>query len=186
MPIVVIQHMPPLFTRLLAARLNQNSALTIREGSAGEILKPGDAWIAPGDFHMCVERKETWAQLALNQGPPENYCRPAVDPMFRSVAKVFGANVLAVVLTGMGCDGSSGAVHIHEKGGQILAQDEASSVVWGMPGQLVAAGLADAIYPIADMAREIGRRVAMHRSSSAIAPQLSAPQFKKGPLTQRQ
>jgi two-component system chemotaxis response regulator CheB len=169
-PIVITQHMPPLFTRLLAGRLNSRSGLTIREGVAGEILRPGEAWIAPGDFHMTVERKGATVVLALDQNQPENYCRPAVDPMFRSVAKVFGASALAVVLTGMGCDGTNGAQHIKERGGQVLVQDQASSIVWGMPGQVVASGLADATYPLSSMAAEIGRRVAMKRNSPSVAP----------------
>jgi two-component system, chemotaxis family, protein-glutamate methylesterase/glutaminase len=185
-PVVIVQHMPPVFTRLLASRLNENSALTIREAAGGEILSPGEAWIAPGDFHMTVERKDTSVRIALNQDPPENFCRPAVDPLFRSVAKVFGPNVLAVVLTGMGSDGSSGATHIRERGGQILVQDEASSVVWGMPGQIAAAGLADAVYSITDMGREIDRRVAMHRRAAANVPLVSTGTVKKGELPQRQ
>jgi two-component system chemotaxis response regulator CheB len=185
-PIVIVQHMPPVFTRLLASRLNGRSELTIREGVAGEILRPGEAWIAPGDYHMTVERRGTSVLLAMNQGPPENSCRPAVDPMFRSAAKVFGANVLAVVLTGMGCDGSHGAQHIREKGGHILVQDEASSVVWGMPGQIAAAGLADATYPLSSMAAEIGRRVAMKRASVYGDSRQSPVESRKSELPQRQ
>jgi two-component system chemotaxis response regulator CheB len=172
-PILIVQHMPPLFTRLLAGRLNQRSGLTIREGAAGEVLRAGEAWIAPGDFHMTVEKKGAAVVLALNQNQPENYCRPAVDPMFRSVAKLFGASALAVVLTGMGCDGTNGAQHIKERGGQVLVQDQASSIVWGMPGQIVSSGLADAIYPLSSMAGEISRRVAMKRNPVSGAPQPS-------------
>ena len=172
-PVVIVQHMPPLFTRLLAERLDSRSPLSVREGKNGQALEPGQIWIAPGNFHMTVERHGTSLQLVTNQDPPENSCRPAVDPLFRSVARVFGANVLAVVLTGMGCDGALGAQHIRQAGGQIFIQDEASSVVWGMPGQVAAAGLADKIYPITFMAREIVRRVAMRRSSfTASAPGL--------------
>jgi two-component system, chemotaxis family, protein-glutamate methylesterase/glutaminase len=185
-PIVIVQHMPPLFTRLLAGRLNSGSGLTIREGVAGEILRPGEAWIAPGDFHMTVEKKGVSAVLALNQDQPENFCRPAVDPMFRSVAKVFGASALAVVLTGMGSDGTNGAQHIKEKGGQVLAQDRASSVVWGMPGQIVASGLADATYPLGAMAAEIGRRVAMKRNSSVGAGLPGSADTRKLVTPQRQ
>jgi two-component system, chemotaxis family, protein-glutamate methylesterase/glutaminase len=162
-PVIIVQHMPPLFTRLLADRLNSQSSLTIQEGTPGAILKPGEAWIAPGDFHMTVERQGTAVRLAMSQNPPENSCRPAVDPMFRSVAKTFGPNVLGVVLTGMGSDGVIGAQHIRERGGQILVQDEASSVVWGMPGQVSAAGLADGTYPLGQIAGEIVRRVAQQR-----------------------
>jgi two-component system chemotaxis response regulator CheB len=184
-PIVIVQHMPPLFTRLLAGRLNQRSGLTIREGVAGEILRAGEAWIAPGDFHMTVEKKGTNVVLALNQNQPENYCRPSVDPMFRSVAKAFGASALAVVLTGMGGDGTNGARHIREKGGQVLVQDEASSIVWGMPGQIATAGLADGIYPLGSMAAEIGRRVAMKRSSPAGVSRPDAADARVAAVPQR-
>jgi two-component system chemotaxis response regulator CheB len=162
-PIVVVQHMPPLFTRLLSERLNKTSGLTIQEGVKGQKLESSHAWIAPGDFHMVLERREGSVRLALNQDPPENSCRPAVDVLFRSVAKTFGANVLAVVLTGMGSDGVRGCEVIREHGGQILVQDEASSVVWGMPGQVVAAGCADGIFSLDAIAQEIERRVRAHR-----------------------
>ena len=167
-PIVIVQHMPPVFTRLLAARLNERSPLTVREGKAGQVLKAGEAWIAPGNYHMAVEKHGTSVWLVTNQDPAENSCRPAVDPLFRSVAKVYGANVLSVVLTGMGSDGVIGAQHIRERGGQVLVQDEKSSVVWGMPGQVAAAGLADGIYPLSAMSGEIIRRVAMRKTSSAV------------------
>jgi two-component system chemotaxis response regulator CheB len=184
-PIVIVQHMPPLFTRLLAGRLDQRSGLNVREGVDGEVLKPGDVRIAPGDFHMIVEKKGGALVLALNQNAPENYCRPAVDPLFRSVANACGASVLAVVLTGMGSDGSSGAQYIREKGGQILVQDQASSIVWGMPGQIATAGLADGTYALKSMAAEICRRVALKRDlpagasrrpSTAEAGKIPAPQ----------
>jgi two-component system, chemotaxis family, protein-glutamate methylesterase/glutaminase len=184
-PIVIVQHMPALFTRLLAGRLNQKSAVNVREGVGGEILKPGDAWIAPGDFHMTVEKKGGAMMLALNQSAPENYCRPAVDPMFRSVANAFGASALAVVLTGMGSDGTSGAQLIHEKGGQVLVQDQASSIVWGMPGQVAAAGLADGTFALKSMAAEICRRVALKRSSPSGAARPGAAEAGKGAVPQR-
>ena len=147
-PIVVVQHMPPIFTRLLAERLASRSAIPVEEGSAGVILSPGHAWIAPGNFHMTVARAGVNWRLDLNQEPPENSCRPAVDVLFRSVAAVYGANVLGVVMTGMGSDGVLGAQHIREAGGEVIIQDEASSVVWGMPGLVYASGLADAVYPL--------------------------------------
>jgi two-component system, chemotaxis family, protein-glutamate methylesterase/glutaminase len=165
-PIVIVQHMPPLFTRLLAERLNKQSGFTVREGAAGQVLEPGEAWIAPGDHHMVVERCGASVRLALNQDAPENSCRPAVDVLFRSVAKTFGANALAVVLTGMGSDGLRGSQEVREQGGHVLVQDEASSVVWGMPGQVATAGYADAIFPLADMAWEIERRVTSNRGVS--------------------
>jgi two-component system, chemotaxis family, protein-glutamate methylesterase/glutaminase len=172
-PIVIVQHMPPLFTRLLAERLNKQAAIRVYEAEQGSTLEAGRAWIAPGDHHMTVERHGTALHVVLSQGPPENSCRPAVDPLFRSVARTFGANVLAVVLTGMGSDGVAGAQHIRERGGQVYVQDEASSVVWGMPGQVAAAGFADAIYPLKSMVQEIVRRVTKRRAeTAAVSPEL--------------
>lgn len=174
-PVVVVQHMPPLFTRLLAERLNSCSPLQVNEGEAGMPLEPGQVWIAPGNYHMTVTRKGTGAVLSLNQEPPENSCRPAVDVLFRSVAQAYGPNVLAVVMTGMGSDGARGAMHIREAGGGIVVQDEASSIVWGMPGAVVSAGAADKICPLSEMSQEIVRRVT---SSRAHASGLSAGQTR--------
>jgi two-component system chemotaxis response regulator CheB len=170
-PIVIVQHMPPLFTRMLAERLNKQSLIGVHEGEAGKTLEPGHAWIAPGDHHMIVERHGTSVQLAINQAPQENSCRPAVDVLFRSVAAVFGPNALVVVLTGMGSDGVLGSRLVREVGGRVYAQDEATSVVWGMPGQTVAAGWADSIYRLQDMAGEINRHVRASRQTST-APRL--------------
>ncbi|MFZ0797048.1 MAG: chemotaxis response regulator protein-glutamate methylesterase [Terriglobales bacterium] len=166
-PIVVVQHMPPLFTRMLAERLASRSAISVEEGSEGVILLPGHSWIAPGNFHMTVVRAGTNWQLQLNQDPPEHSCRPAVDALFRSVAAVFRANVLGVVMTGMGSDGVLGAQHIREAGGEVIIQDEPSSVVWGMPGLVYAAGQADAVYPLDQLAPEIIRRVLQSRRPHA-------------------
>jgi len=163
-PVVIVQHMPPLFTRLLAERLNSQSQLGVLEGQAGAALGPGQVWIAPGNYHMTVVRKGPRAVLELNQDTPENSCRPAVDVLFRSVAQAYGPNVLAVVMTGMGSDGARGAAHIHEVGGEILVQDESSSVVWGMPGAVVSSGLADRICPLSEISEEIVRRVKASRS----------------------
>jgi two-component system chemotaxis response regulator CheB len=162
-PIVVVQHMPPIFTRLLADRLASRSAIPVEEGSAGAILSPGHAWIAPGNFHMKIKRVGLNWRLDLNQEPPENSCRPAVDVLFRSVAVACGANVLAVVMTGMGADGVLGAQDIRNAGGNVIIQDEASSVVWGMPGLVHASGLDDAAYPLDQLAPEITRRVLQSR-----------------------
>jgi two-component system, chemotaxis family, protein-glutamate methylesterase/glutaminase len=158
-PVVVVQHMPPLFTRLLAERLNSHSRLPVLEAEAGRTLKPGQIWIARGDHHMTVGRKGSGAVLHLNQEPPEHSCRPAVDVLFRSVTEVYGHGVLGVVLTGMGSDGARGAAHIREAGGAILVQDEASSVVWGMPRAVVKAGAADKICPLNEISLEVVRRV---------------------------
>lgn len=163
-PIVIVQHMPAMFTRLLAARLNNLSPLQVEEGREGQKLERGRVWVAPGDYHMTVTRKGTGCVLSLNQDPPENSCRPAADVLFRSLAQAFGENVLGVVLTGMGSDGTRGAAVIREAGGAMLVQDEASAVVWGMPGSIVAAGLADRVCPLNGIAPEILRRVALRRT----------------------
>jgi len=176
-PIVVVQHMPPLFTRLLAERLDRESDIGIHEGVSGGLLQPGHAWIAPGDHHMLLERRGWEVKLALTQEPPENSCRPAVDVLFRSVARVYGPAVLAVVMTGMGSDGVRGSAEVREKGGAVIVQDEASSIVWGMPGQVAAAGLADGIVPLSQLAAEIVRRVkdpAYSSSATAIKRNSSA------------
>lgn len=165
-PIVIVQHMPAEFTRSLADRLNTISAITVREAIAGEPLKAGLALLAPGDKHMVVERSIDQNMLVtLNQGPPENSCRPAADILFRSVAKCYGENVLAIVLTGMGKDGLAGSRVIRAAGGRVVAQDEASSVVWGMPGEVVQAKLADSVLPLKEIASEIIRRVRFGRTS---------------------
>ena len=159
-PIVVVQHMPPMFTQLLAARLDSQAKVRVVEGKAGTLLEPRTVYIAPGDFHMELQRQgTTGVQIVLTQSPPENSCRPAVDVLFRSVARVYANRILGVILTGMGQDGLRGAELIHEAGGRVLAQDEASSVVWGMPGYVVRAGLADRVLPLHGIAAEIVRRV---------------------------
>ncbi|MBZ4193224.1 MAG: chemotaxis response regulator protein-glutamate methylesterase [Candidatus Contendobacter sp.] len=158
-PILIVQHMPPIFTRLLAERLAAQSVLAIAEGTAGDVLRPGQVWLAPGGFHMALERQGTQVRLRLNQDAPENSCRPAVDVLFRSVAEIYRGNTLAVILTGMGNDGLKGCEVIRKAGGQILVQDEASSVVWGMPGFVAKAGLADAQIGLTHLAGEILVRV---------------------------
>jgi len=162
-PTVIVQHMPPLFTRLLAERLNAQSKLPVREAEPGKPVGPGEVWIARGDYHMTVSQRGTGVVLQLNQEAPENSCRPAVDVLFRSVARTYGANVLAVVMTGMGSDGARGAAHIREAGGEILVQDEPTSVVWGMPGAVVSSRLADKIYPLPEISGEIVKRVEASR-----------------------
>lgn len=164
-PIVIVQHMPAEFTRSLADRLNTISAIKVREAIAGEPLLPGVALIAPGDKHMVVERSlDQQLIITLNHGPPENSCRPAADLLFRSVAKSYGENVLAIVLTGMGKDGLAGSRVIRAAGGRVVAQDEASSVVWGMPGEVVHANLADSVLPLNEIALEIVRRTRYGRT----------------------
>lgn len=157
--ILIVQHLPPRFTQYLADRLDSLTSLRVREGKAGRKLAPAEVWIAPGDHHMVVIRHGIDAVVMTNQGPMEQGCRPSVDVLFRSVAKVFGRGVLGVVLTGMGSDGTRGAQAICDAGGKVIVQDEATSAVWGMPGRVVAAGLAHAVCPLGTMASEIMRRV---------------------------
>ncbi|MFM8270961.1 MAG: CheB methylesterase domain-containing protein, partial [Gemmata sp.] len=157
-PLLIVQHMPPMFTRLLAERLTANSKVPVLEAGAGAVVRPGRALVAPGDFHMVVARDGLQVRAALSQGPPENSCRPAADPLFRSAAKVYGERLLAVVLTGMGQDGLRGCEAVREAGGRVIVQDEATSVVWGMPGFVARAGLADKVLPLPQIAAEIVRR----------------------------
>lgn len=158
-PIVIVQHMPTLFTRLLARRLDAVCRLQVREAVAGGEVVAGRVWIARGDWHMTIDRKEAVVRIRNHRAQPENSCRPSVDVMLRSVAKVYGGDSLAVVLTGMGKDGLSGCEAIRRQGGEVLVQDQGSSVVWGMPGFVAQSGLANSVVPIGDMGSEIVRRV---------------------------
>jgi two-component system chemotaxis response regulator CheB len=158
-PLVIVQHMPRDFTARLAERLSEKSRLRVREAAAGEPISAAQAWVARGDYHLLVQQEGKAVRLALDQGPLVNGCRPAVDILFRSAAAVYGAGVLAVVLTGMGQDGLRGCESVRAAGGQILVQDEASSVVWSMPGAVAQAGLADQVLPLEHLGREILRRV---------------------------
>jgi two-component system, chemotaxis family, protein-glutamate methylesterase/glutaminase len=144
-PLLIAQHMPPIFTSQLATRLTTKSSMPVRESVSGEPVMPGCAVIAPGDFHMVVSLENGAVRLRNHQGPKENFCRPSVDVLFRSIAQVYGAAALAVILTGMGQDGFKGCEMLRGLGAQIYAQDEASSVVWGMPGFVARAGLADKV-----------------------------------------
>jgi two-component system chemotaxis response regulator CheB len=159
-PMLIAQHMPPIFTSLLAARLSAKSALPVRECKSGEPLQPGCAVLAPGDFHMVVSQEDV-PRLRVHQGARENYCRPSVDVLFRSVAQVYGGRALAVILTGMGQDGLKGCEALRGLGARIYVQDEASSVVWGMPGFVVRSGLADKILPLDQIGAEIVRATTM-------------------------
>ena len=165
-PIVIVQHMPGDFTNILAKRLNSKSAIQVTEGKIGETLRPGQAWIAPGGKHMIIEPGENGFQINTHMGPPESSCRPAVDVLFRSVIHCYGSHVLATIFTGMGQDGLKGCQAIHDSGGTIFAQDEKSSVVWGMPGAVAGAGLASRVLPIENMAAEIVTRVGRHSIST--------------------
>lgn len=158
-PIAVVQHMPPLFTRQFAARLDRQLDVEVTEAVDGQVLRPGAVCIAPGDFHLEVIADGRTLVARLNQAPPENYCRPAVDVLFRSAAAVAGGSVLGVVLTGMGSDGCRGARAIVDRGGSVIVQDQATSVVWGMPGAVANAGLAERVLPLGELPAEITRRI---------------------------
>lgn len=157
-PVLIVQHMPPLFTKMLAERLDASSPLAVQEAEEGQPIQPGHVYIAPGDYHLTLVRKGAAWNCALNREPPENSCRPAVDVLFRSIAESFGSRSLALVLTGMGQDGLRGAERIRESGGRVLAQDEPTSIVWGMPGAVARSGLAEAVLPLGDIATELIRR----------------------------
>jgi two-component system, chemotaxis family, protein-glutamate methylesterase/glutaminase len=165
-PILIVQHMSTIFTKLLATRLNAKCQVHVAEGSLDQVVMPGQAWIAPGDLHMSVVRKGDVVRIHTCQGLPVNSCRPAADVLFKSVAEVYGAHALAVVMTGMGQDGFRGCQEISAAGGQVLVQDEASSVVWGMPGFVVRGGIADQILPLKELGPEIVRRVWSQRPES--------------------
>jgi two-component system chemotaxis response regulator CheB len=172
-PALIVQHMPKLFTNVLAERLNRCCPLRVVEAYQGAPLQPGVVWLAPGDVHMEVTLRPGGseasppAQIKLHSQEPLHHCRPAVDYLFLSAARIYGAGTLAVVLTGMGSDGLDGARAVYDRGGAVLAQDEASSAVWGMPGRVVEAGIASAVLPLDGLAREINQRVSAGRSGKA-------------------
>ena len=168
-PIVVTQHMPPVFTRMFAERLDRSTSLHVVEAGDGMELAAGTVYIAPGDKHLVLQRRGTATLTQLSGAPPENSCRPAVDVMFRSVAALYGAAAFATVLTGMGYDGRGGAKVLREAGAEVLAQDEASSVVWGMPGAVVGAGLADEVAPLDRIASALMQRLQTGRVPRATA-----------------
>ncbi|MBC8270356.1 MAG: chemotaxis response regulator protein-glutamate methylesterase, partial [Rhodospirillaceae bacterium] len=151
-PLVITQHMPPTFTAILAEHISRMTDWTCSEAKNGDELRAGHILLAPGDFHMLVEHKDGKNVIAINQGPQENFCRPAVDPMLRSLVKVFGGNVFTAILTGMGADGLKGAQDVVKAGGTLIAQDEKSSVVWGMPGAVATAGICSAVLPLKELA----------------------------------
>lgn len=158
-PVVVVQHMPPVFTRLLAERLAAKSSLAVVEAAQGDEIRTGTVFIAPGDHHLALRRDGAAVRCVLNRDPPENSVRPAADVMLRSAAEVWGGNVLVVVMTGMGQDGLLGAMQLHGLGAPVLVQDEATCVVWGMPGAVAKAGIAERQVPLGQLADAISNRV---------------------------
>ena len=159
LPILVVQHMPPMFTRFLAERLNSTCKVPVAEAADGMPVLPGRILIAPGDFHMKVSNAGGQVRVVLDQTPPLNSCRPAADALFMSAADLYGGAVTAAILTGMGQDGLRGAQILSAQGASIVAQDEATSVVWGMPGAVVQAGVADRVVPLDQVVPEILRTV---------------------------
>ncbi|HEY0236846.1 MAG TPA: chemotaxis response regulator protein-glutamate methylesterase [Afipia sp.] len=154
-PVLVTQHMPPTFTTILAEHLARAANRPVREAVNGEAVKAGRIYLAPGGFHMRVARHGKEAVIALDDGPQINFCRPAVDPLFTSAIDVWQGNILALILTGMGSDGMRGGKDIVSAGGNIIAQDEATSVVWGMPGSAANAGICAAVLPLDQIAQKV-------------------------------
>jgi len=175
LPIVITQHMPPMFTKFLADRLSVMSKLAVREAEEGAVITPGVAWIAPGDHHLVLKTVGGRIIATLTQGPPENSCRPAVDVMLRSVVECYGSRVLSVILTGMGQDGLRGSEAVHDAGGSVFAQDEASSVVWGMPGFVARSGIASEVLPLDRIAQAIIDRVGNRPTTSHRTPSRGTP-----------
>ena len=177
-PVLIVQHMPRLFTGALAERLNRLCRLPVQQARDGAVVEPGTIWLAPGDAHMEVAAgpglKPGRAMAKLHQGIPLNSCKPSADYLFRSAAALYGAGTLAVVMTGMGADGLDGAKAVRDAGGAVLAQDEASSAVWGMPGRVARAGLASAIIPLAALAGTLMDRVRSTRTPPLrrVAPEI--------------
>jgi|TARA_R110002072_G_scaffold727_17_gene5358 two-component system chemotaxis response regulator CheB len=156
-PIFITQHMPATFTTLLAEHLTRISGVPCAEAKDGEPVQPGRIYVAPGDYHMIVEDSDGKKVTRLRQTPPESFCRPAVDPMLRSLAKAYGSRLLTVILTGMGSDGLKGSQDVVAAGGTVIAQDEATSVVWGMPGAVAGNGVCSSVLPLEEIAPQISK-----------------------------
>jgi len=156
-PVLITQHMPPTFTTILAEHLTRASGRPAREAEDGEPIVPGRVYVAPGGRHMLVGRKNNAAAIQLDDGPLVNFCKPAVDPLFSSAVKFWNSAILALILTGMGSDGTRGGTEIVTTGGSVIAQDEATSVVWGMPGAAANAGICSAVLPLDQIAQKVVR-----------------------------
>lgn len=157
-PVFIVQHIPPSFTTLLAARLSTVGVMTVKEPIDGEEAVPGVAYLAPGGQHMVLKKSQSKVTIHLTSDPPENSCRPAVDVLFRSAADIYGQYLLGVVMTGMGFDGLKGSLYVNDKQGQVIVQDEESSVIWGMPGAVANANVADAVVSLDGLGKEISSR----------------------------
>lgn len=156
-PILVTQHMPATFTTILAEHITRQCGIPCAEAKDGEPLTGRRIYLAPGDFHMVLVQRGASVTLSVNKEPPENFCRPSVDPMMRSIARIYGRRTLSVILTGMGQDGMRGCTEVAEAGGVVVAQDEPTSVVWGMPGAVAHAGIANAVLPLKEIGPAIRR-----------------------------
>ncbi|MBI1207929.1 MAG: chemotaxis-specific protein-glutamate methyltransferase CheB [Azospirillum sp.] len=163
-PILITQHMPATFTTILAEHISRQCGILCQEAKDGEAVVSGRAYVAPGDFHMLISGRPGAAVINMTKDPPENFCRPAVDPMMRSIVRVYGRKVLAVILTGMGQDGLKGCQDVVAAGGAVIGQDEASSVVWGMPGAVATAGLCSAVLPLKEIGPYI-RKIALRTAA---------------------
>ncbi|KPF81682.1 chemotaxis protein CheY [alpha proteobacterium AAP38] len=163
-PILITQHMPATFTTILAEHITRQCGVQCAEAKEGEVIVGGRAYVAPGDFHMLVVQKNGQNCLTLTKDPPENFCRPAVDPMLRSIVRAYGKRVLVTILTGMGHDGQRGSEVVVQAGGAVLGQDEPSSVVWGMPGAVANAGLCSAVLPLKEIGPYI-RKIALRQAA---------------------
>jgi two-component system chemotaxis response regulator CheB len=173
-PVFITQHMPAMFTRMLAERLTQRGGMPVREAQQGMRIENGCAYLAPGGWHLGVERRGVAIEVRLSDAPPENSCRPAVDFMLRELVAHYGGNILSVILTGMGQDGKIGCEQVIGAGGIVLAQDQATSVVWGMPGAVTQAGLAHEVLPLNVIAQRI------NVLTGAIKPQTDLGQIGQG------
>jgi len=163
-PVLITQHMPATFTSLLADHISRQTSMPCDEARDGDRLKEGRIYIAPGGYHLLASRDNTGVKLSLSDAAPENFCRPSVDPMLRSLTEVYDGRCLAVILTGMGSDGLKGCETLVGAGGHVIAQDESSSVVWGMPGAVAKAGLASAVLPVKDIASQL-RQITMRSAA---------------------
>ena len=162
-PVLVVQHMPPVFTSQLAARLDRLGPATVVEAAAGDPLVPGTIYVAPGDHHLVVRTRAAGFAAGLDDGPPVSFCRPSVDVLFSSAVEAVGGELVALVMTGMGADGRTGCGQVVAAGGTVMVQDEATSVVWGMPGAVATAGFAHRVLPLGDLAGALEARLRSER-----------------------
>jgi len=160
LPILITQHMPPTFTSILAAHIAQLTGWPCAEAKDGDVIQKHQIYVAPGGHHMLIEKSGVQKVIRLSDSPPENFCRPAVDPMLRSIAKAYGPSVLVIILTGMGYDGRNGSQDISKSGGTVVAQDKDTSVVWGMPGAVATSGLCSAVLPLKDLGPHVSKLAA--------------------------